>query len=143
MLLEDDDHACVVLQRRSPSSDWEFVTRTLRKSVAFRSAHFSQVQEREALGNKKCCAIVVLATDYELGKIKALKPPKGFDELMEVEAEEVAKAPPLRDPPAPPPAPMVKPPPAVATAELPAEAEEEVEEDDDEADLPGEDDIDI
>ena len=90
---ESDHVACVVLGRERPNHEWELITNTLRRSVAFRSAHFIQDQER-ALGRRSYQAGVQLRSDYDSGNRHFLKPPEGFEALLREEATEVYVEPP-------------------------------------------------
>lgn len=74
----EDEVECAVLLRPKPSQSWEFIHYTKRKSVAWRSAELLR-QDEISNGHAKAAAIVVLREDYDNGKLKPLKPPKGFD----------------------------------------------------------------
>jgi hypothetical protein len=87
--MKNDDVSCVVLGRETRHRDWELITRTLRKSVAFRSAHMLQEQEREALDHRQYQAVVVLAADWDQKRISVIRPPEGFDETMSKEVAEI------------------------------------------------------
>lgn len=119
MGLKDDDVSCVVVFRETPSRDWELCTRTLRKSVAFRSAYMMQEQER-TMGHKRFQAGVMLAEDWDAGRRKVLKPPAGFEDELDQESAEIAakieqrqreRPEPQPEPEYAPPAPKALPPP--------------------------------
>jgi len=77
--IKNDETACVILIRNKSSEPWDLMARTTKKSVAWRSAFSTERQERQAIGNKKFEAVVMLAEDYEAGKLKSrLKAPPGF-----------------------------------------------------------------
>ncbi len=88
---EIDEISCAVLLRQSPSREWEFIHYTTKKSVAWRSANMLRQDEADN-GLPKAQAIVVLREDYDLGRLKPLKPPKGFDLSLPVQ-ESVSAAP--------------------------------------------------
>lgn len=99
--------------RKKPSHEWEFITYTTKKSVAWRSAEALR-QDELRLGHAKAQAIVVLREDYDAGRMKPLKPPKGFDLALPVGTELCLDTP-------PPPEPVTEPEP-----EQPAKSEEDV-----------------
>jgi hypothetical protein len=75
------ERACAVLLKASPKAKvWEFISYTLREEVAWRSAAILLESER-AGGSPNARVAVVLREDYDEGRIKPLKAPKGFGEL--------------------------------------------------------------
>jgi hypothetical protein len=75
------DRACAVLLKASPrAKTWEFISYTVREEVAWRSASILLASER-ANGSPNARVAVVLREDYDVGKIRLLKPPKGFKDL--------------------------------------------------------------
>ncbi len=83
-MLKNDDVSCAVLYRSDKRSQWEILYRTLKKSVAFRSAFFTREQEKLTNKADRSQTIVVLAEDWDANKISPLTPPAGFeDDLIE------------------------------------------------------------
>lgn len=83
--MKDDDVPCVVLTREHKGQEWELAYRTLRKSVAWRSAYEIRMQEQLLAGSKRPQTLVVKADDWDQKKIIPLTPPAGFEELAEEE----------------------------------------------------------
>lgn len=73
----EDNTSCVVLGKSGKSRAWELHCITKSKSNAWRMAHAIE-QEQRSLG-ERYTGIVALLEDYDKGKIKAIKPPKGFN----------------------------------------------------------------
>lgn len=73
-----DNVRYVVLIRETKSKPWELCYIVERKSLAWRTAHAIEDQEK-TLGNNKAIVIVCLEADYDKGKIKAIRPPADFD----------------------------------------------------------------
>ena len=74
---KEDNERCVILAREKPGAPWELLYITLRKSVGWRSAR--AIQADEVKHNKRHQTILVLEETYDKGKIRELKPPKGFN----------------------------------------------------------------
>lgn len=115
--MRDDDIPCVVLTREHKGQEWELAYRTLRKSVAWRSAYEIRMQEQLLAGSRRPQTLVVKAEDWDQKKLIPLAPPAGFEELAEEENEATAKRQHALDaaraaaklvPPSPPPPPPQK-----------------------------------
>ncbi len=82
MTKDNDLMRCVVMGRDRPSHDWNeksLICITERMSIAWRSAHAIQKQERGS-GNPKYEAVVLAEKDFESGRFRCrLKPPAGFN----------------------------------------------------------------
>jgi hypothetical protein len=93
------ERPCAVLLKSSPrAKTWEFISYTLREEVAWRSASILLESERSCSPRAK--VIVVLREDYDVGRIRPLRAPKGFktkesvldqESAIEVEAEAEAQ----------------------------------------------------
>jgi hypothetical protein len=71
------DRPCAILLQLRPKGEWEFISYTLREEVAWRSAELYLLDEKAA-GHLRARVAVVLREDYDAGRIKPLRPPKGF-----------------------------------------------------------------
>lgn len=95
-----DEVPCAVLCRSKPSSEWDLAYYTKLISHAWRLQVWIDAEEHKK--NPRHQTITVLRDNYDMGRIRVLKVPRGFDPDSVPRSEpEERKLPPLPPLPAP------------------------------------------